>query len=140
MTDLREISRAVNYQFRLSAHQELISYTITDDTVMVALIVHKWREGVSRDYLTHRGTRIMSWERDETGNLSLTSSMTMWDEDFVPYSDHKIGRVETPAEYHARRDWEGMQHRVGTHKSPMDNAERSADPSYSPMHDYWMKG
>lgn len=140
-TDLRKISDALGSDFTLRAHQELISYQILDGMVLVALTVHRYTETVRETKLTHRGTRMIKfteskdfpgiWEREES---------TMWDEDFTPYALHQVGRIETPAEYHARRRWEGMQYRVGSPSNPMDNAERSSDPTYSPMHDYWMKG
>ena len=140
-TDLRKISDALGSDFTLRAHQELVSYQIMDGMVMVALTVHRYTETVRETKLTHRGTRMITftestvipgwWDRQE---------MTLWDEDFTPYALHQVGRIETPKEYRERRDWEAMQYRVGTSSNPMDNAERSSDPTYSPMHDYWMRG
>jgi hypothetical protein len=98
-----------------------------------------------------RGRRLQSWSEryDFTSDNELKAGerfvglwkyreIVMWDDTFSPYTEHKIGRIETPEEYRARRRWEGDQYRVGSSRSPMDSAARVTE-GFSPMADYWNK-
>lgn len=140
-TDLRQISDKLGFPFTLRPHQTMIRYSISDETIMVALTVHRYKESIRETKLTHRGTTMITFTASKiTPGHWIREEMTVWDEDFTPYALHQVGRIETPAEYRDRREWEAMQYRVGSASNPMDNAERSSDPTYSPMHDYWMQG
>lgn len=119
---------------------------VSDGVVKMRLTVHRYTVGVTRTRLTGRGTQLIVWTPDRDGTYTdlfggtwKVDSVTLWDDTFEPVEIHQIGRIETPAEYHARRRWEAQTYRVGTDKSPMDNADVSADPKM-PMYNYWMKG
>lgn len=145
----RELSAALGLPFALRAHQRIVGYSITDETIAVTIEFYLTSETTRELRFTKKGTRMMVWTAayDLTGDTShilfgrggrfwTYQEMVAFDPTFVPYIEHKIGRIESPAEYAERRRWEGEQYRVGSHKSPMDSAQRVCDGP-SPMADYW---
>jgi hypothetical protein len=137
--------------FVLRPTDEILTHSITDDTVTVTLKIYSVRETAREIRYEKSGLRMMVWklafdpETETMPGYRLTpdecwwfKSMTVWDdpEDFTPWTEHRLGHVLTPEEYTERREWEGMQYRVGTAKTPMDSAGRVVDGP-SPMSDYW---
>src|SRR4051812_11870735 len=123
--EARKVSEALDMPWQLPRHATIVNWIVTDDRVAVSLEIFEVKETNREDKFTKKGIRLLNW----TKNLSARngwdySIMTVWDEDFEPYSELKIGKIESPAEYIARREWEGMQYRVGTSHSPMDSASR----------------
>jgi hypothetical protein len=151
---VREIASALGLPFELRANNTLVKYTISDETVTVLVTFVVTNETNREVRYMRRGNRLMQWKltTDGTGVGSKLvfpdgkpviarwkyTEVVLWDDAFEPYIENKIGRSETPAEYHARRRWEGEQYRVGSSRSPMDSASRVTE-GYSPMEDYWNK-
>lgn len=134
---VREIGSALKLPFRLQNHWTIQSYAIDTNVVTVTLTVYATRESVRETRFVKKGTRMMAWTRaDETSRWQY-QEFTVWDTDFVPFTQHQIGKIESPAEYRARRQWEGDVYRPGSDRSPMDSAARAVE--YSPMTNYWNK-
>ena len=124
----KQVSTALGMPWLLPANAFVKTFNITSNTVSVTLDVFKVEETTRESRFVGRGTRMLVWELDDTfANGWKYTCMTLWDDNFEPVAVNKIGRIESPAEYHARRDWEAMQYRVGNDKSPMDNAARTAE-------------
>lgn len=144
------ITDALGLPFVLRPTDEILTYGITDDTVSVTLKIYSVRETAREIRYEKSGLRMMVWKlcydpADEMPGYRLTPdecwwfrSFTVWDdpEDFTPFTERRFGHSLTPDEYTERREWEGMQYRVGTAKTPMDSAGRVTE-GYSPMADYW---
>jgi hypothetical protein len=135
---IRQVESAIGRKLVLRAIDTIVSTRLTDTMVAITVRVPTVVETRRETRYVGAVLRMMVWTRTD-GDWSYMK-MEVKDDEFVPYVDNMMGRIESPAEYNARRNWEAMQYRVGNDLSPMDNAERSADPTYSPMHDYWMKG
>lgn len=131
--------RNAHVPFRLRPNMRINRVWIDDASVRVQVTVYDTTETAREIRFRRRGIRLMSWTGVRpNGTFEKYDEFTSWDDDFVPYVERRYGRTETPDERRARRDWEGMQYRVGTAKSPMDSAGRVLDGD-SPMFDYWMK-
>lgn len=136
MKVVAEIARETRLPVVLPPHATVLSvsiepwYEATSDTIMVTFDIYEVVETIRESRFVKHGMRIVSFTADETGHRGFTTkSITVWDddEDFSPFTINKIGRIETPQEYAARRDWEAMQYRVGTLNNPLDNADRTAE-------------
>ncbi len=146
---IRSIQRALNLPWELRANQTLLMYDIRPEAVTVLVEFLDVNETARETRYMRRGRRLSQWEArydftverpegEQWVGLWKYTEVVMWDDTFKPYIEHKLGKIETPAEYYARRRWEGDQYRVGSHKSPMDSAQRVSE-GYSPMSDYWNK-
>jgi hypothetical protein len=148
---VREIASVLDLPFELRANNTLISSNISDNAVTALIEFLVTNETAREVRYMRRGRRLMSWTRVVGDDLYADfgarqivdgrweyREIVMWDDTFKPYVENKIGRIETPAEYHARRRWEGEQYRVGSNRSPMDSAHR-VTLGASPMEDYWNK-
>jgi hypothetical protein len=158
---LKQFTSDTGLPITLPAHATVLNVNTSDwlagtsERFSVTLDVYEVAETVRELRFVKHGTRMMIWTeiydftdhtnapdvyaRDGSMRAYKCTSMTLWDDDFVPFTEHRVGRIETPAEYAARRKWEGEQYRVGSDKSPMDSAYR-VTLGDSPMADYWMKG
>lgn len=141
-TDLQKLAtvRAItgDYQLRLRPHERLIKAFLGDDTVSVLIETYRVRELTRESRLEARGQKLIGYKR-EGGTWLCQGQLISWDDDFEPVVIAHFGKGYTPAEYRARRLWEGDCHRPGTDAQPMDSAARAAE-GYSPMQNYWMKG
>ena len=149
---VREIADALGLPFVLRANHTLRKYTVSPNVVTAVVDFITTTETAREVRYTRRGTRLMVWQATPDGKIGRSdivaesgdwmqweySDIVVWDDTFKPYTEIKFGRIETPAEYYARRRWEGDQYRVGSNHSPMDSAQRVAE-GYSPMSDYWNK-
>jgi hypothetical protein len=158
LSALAEFTRETGIRIALPPHATVLNVNIeswvaaTANKLSVTLDVYEVTETVRELRFVRHGKRMMIWTdvSDEvhadptaeydvkgvTGRFYKCMSMTLWDDDFVPFIEHRVGKIETPAEYAARRRWEGEQYRVGTSRNPMDSASRVTE-GYSPMSDYW---
>ena len=136
---LSELEEALGCAFPIRACDELISYGITDTLITVTVRVITVVDTVRETRYTGAVLRMQAWTRGAADGRLAYQKFEVADDTFVPWTDHKLGKIETPVEYHDRRRWEGMQYRVGTESSPMDSAQRAAE-GFSPMQQYWMKG
>jgi hypothetical protein len=160
---LAEFSSATGIPMALPSSATVLNVNFTDwhegnsPIVSVTLQVLEVKETVRETRYLRRGVKMMIWTCvtgevnaydahydviSGWGDYWTFQSIVSWESDFTPYTEHKIGRIETPAEYAERRRWEGMQYRVGTSRSPMDNAEVAACESDTTpaMYRHWMKG
>lgn len=148
-TQVREIASALRLPFELRANNTLVNYTVSPQSVTVLVEFLVTNETAREVRFVRRGRRLMVWKARYDFVNPVPSDATaigsweyreivMWDDTFKPYVEHKIGRIESPAEYRARRAWEGDQYRVGSSRSPMDSAYR-VTLGDSPMTDYWNK-
>lgn len=147
---IREIRDALGLPWELRANTTLVKYNIEPHTKISVLTEFLVTTETNREVrFTRRGKRLAVWEARwdfteprEPGELFMWkySEVVMWDDTFEPYTEHKIGRIETPEEYRARRIWEGEQYRVGSAKSPMDSAYRvTLGHTTDAMTNYWNK-
>lgn len=136
---LARLVRDAHVPFVLRPNMRIDQVWIEPGSVRVSVTVYETTQTAREIRFRRRGSRLMAWTGVRpNGTFKKYDEFTVWDDDFTPYVERRFGRTETPEQTRERRDWEGMQYRVGTPKSPMDNAIVSADPSM-PMFDYWMK-
>ena len=135
----REVTEALGLPFVLPAHATIVSYTISDEKVAVTLEIYKVAETKRELRFLKKGLRLMHWSPSEYAVFGWKyQSMTVWDDDFTPYTELLVGKVETPAEYHERRRWEADCYRVGSHRTPLDNAARVTEGyTTEAMTKYW---
>lgn len=149
---VREIASALGLPFELRANNTLVKSNISPDAVTVLVEFLVTNETTREVRFMRRGRRLMVWEASPDGKVGRSglvaddgdwmqwkySEIVMWDDTFKPYIEHKIGRIETPAEYRDRRRWEGDQYRVGSSRTPMDSAYRvTLGHTTDAMTDYW---
>lgn len=134
MHKYRLIADAIGRPFIPRQGQTLVDFKITESRVVVRLEVLSFTESVRDIRFTKKATKLMTWT--SSGSYE---EFVIEDDTFEPYTERRFGSVTSPAEYHEKREWEGMQYRVGSDASPMDSAYRST-LGYAPMADYWMKG
>lgn len=148
LSALAEFTRDTGIRIALPPHATVLNVNLdkwangTDTRLSITLDVYEVTESVRELRFVRHGKRMMIWTdqttpvfhgepveapiKTEYGTYFSYMGIDLWDDDFVPFTEHRVGKIETPAEYRARRDWEAMQYRVGTPRSPMDNAEVSA--------------
>lgn len=133
----KQVATVLGRPYPIRPNRTILTVAVTDNSITVQSDVYETTEGVREIRFSRHGMRLEAWTRPDAHSPWKYDCITAWDEDFTPFYERRVGHSQTLAEYRARREWEGMQYRVGTAKSPMDNADRSSDPS-APMHDYWM--
>lgn len=128
-------------KLQLRPCDSILTYSITDWRVVISVRVPQVVETRRETRYVGAVIRMMIFSRPEFDYCAPWSyeKIEVPDPDFVPYTDHMMGRIESPAEYAERRRWEGDQYRVGVSRFPMDSAARAAQ-GYSPMESDWLKG
>jgi hypothetical protein len=137
----RGVSKALGMPFVLPRYATIESVTIEDEKVGVVLTIFEVTETKRELRFRKRGTRLMHWTLDCTGEYESGwkyDSLTFWHDDFTPYTELVLGRVETPKEYYERRVWEGNVYRPGSDKTPLDSAARVTEGyTTESMTKYW---
>lgn len=122
-------------QIRMRPYEKCLRLRVDDASVNLVFETFHVREGKTRTVFLKQGVRLVSYSR-ETGEK--IGEMISWDEVKPNVQIANFGRVETPEETRARREWEADAYRVGSTKNPLDNAARTADQFAHPtMTKYW---
>lgn len=135
----REVTQALGTAWVLPHHATITKLEITDESVTVVLDIYEVRETVRETRFIKHGVRLLNWTSSSDSYFGWKyTTMTAWDDDFKPFTEHKVGRIETPAEYMERRRWEGEVYRPGSDRSPMDSAYRvTLGHTTDAMTNYW---
>jgi hypothetical protein len=135
----RKVSEALGSAWNLPHHATINEVIIEAEKVTVNLTVFEVEETVREDRFKRKGMRLLEWTSSPDSLFGWKyQTITLWDESFVPYAEHKVGRIESVKEYMDRRKWEGEVYRPGSERSPMDSAYRvTLGHTTTQMERYW---
>jgi len=146
---LLPIKQAIGRPVQLRPYESIVRVKVDPEEILLVLQVYDWTE-TAREVRFHKsGLRMRIWklkdgkwkeqfERDPDGKIT---TLTVWDDDFKPYTECKFGYSLSPQEYYDRLERERMTYRPGTFRTPLDSFERTVQcgPSGTTpkMYRYW---
>jgi hypothetical protein len=114
---------AVSWHPRLRVMESVQRVVITDDTIKVLVNRARVTETSGRYKITHRGTELIVWKRNEAGRWGWPESMLDWTEVEEEHLKFGIASIQEQAD---KRAWERDCYRPGTSRTPMDGPEAVA--------------
>jgi hypothetical protein len=109
---------------RIGIEEEIVQVYVSADKCWIIMRRARTQPRKYGYVVTHRGVQTILFKR-VGGTTWHRDQQTLWTPLPVPERVSPWpGR--TPAEDAARREWEDLCHRPGTHASPLDNADRKA--------------
>lgn len=117
----------IGMSIRLPFHSSVDNILVDEDRLGVSYI--KYTVDVRTHETRYTGAeRVLDVYTRDAGRWARTDQFRSADDTFQPHAVHESGRTHRDeAEQTTRRTFEGDCHRPGTSKSPMDNAERTAE-------------
>lgn len=132
LTDQHQISTLViqrvyeitTHRLVLKASEQVLNLLVSPETVSVSIRVYQRKE-TAYGYQPHKsGTRLYQFELTSSG-WSGSKPFTIWDAECNdPSFERTRGMGPDLATWTARREHEALAYRVGTHRTPLDNAQR----------------
>lgn len=137
---LKPAKLALGRPIQLTPYQSVLRVDVTDTDVRVVLHVMKYTETAREVRFTKSGIRLRSWKLN--GKLwKENEPFTIWDDDFVPYTEARFGRHISVDEYTEQRRWEAETYRCGSGRTPMDSFNRTVEggreTTTDKMFKYW---
>lgn len=137
---LQPAKLALGRVIQLTPYQQVLGVNVTDSDISILLHVMRYSETAREVRFTKSGMRLRSWKKDGKRWIE-QEPLTIWDEEFVPYTEVRFGRHVSVDEYREQRQWEAETYRCGTGRTPMDSFNRTVeggrDSTTDAMYTYW---
>jgi len=138
---LAQIRDAIGMPVYLRPYEKITQMCINDTGASITIDTYSYDEMKYEVRFTGHASRMRSWMKLADGSFMELPPITIWDDDFQPFTERIRGHSISPEEYNDRRDWEAMTHRPGTSHTPLDSCSRTledAGTESDKMYRYWV--
>ena len=137
---LRPLKEALGRPLHLLPYQSVKAVKVYPTFVCVELAVMHFTETAREVRFTKSGLMMKSWKLVD-GYWQEQETLTVWDEDFVPYIEARFGVHRSVEETREQAQWEAETYRCGSRRTPMDSFARTVeggrDTTTPAMFKYW---
>lgn len=134
-------SHYVGADLRMKPYERLLRVKLTGDVAIAKIETFVVREMSRQTRYEKRGVKLLKFTKVGSGYVLIGDPddiFIMWDDNFVPTVEVPWGSFATPEQKLAKREWEADAYRVGSSRSPMDNAARTSEGHTTPaMERHW---
>jgi hypothetical protein len=119
-------------QLRLRPYETVVTIAVQSPTqIVVKSEVYDFDERRTETFLTAKGTRLIAFQKAESGWSQSGKTITVWDPSFSRIAVNHYAPGKTEGEWLTGRAWDRLAYRPGSDAQPMDSFYRTTK-GYTP--------